>query len=99
MTFGEKIQKLRKEAGISQEEMAFQLQVSRQTISKWENDKGYPETEKIIKMSNIFHITLDYLLNESDISSGTTAEESFYVNQEMANGYPLHETLKYRKMA
>ncbi|MFD1412332.1 helix-turn-helix domain-containing protein [Oceanobacillus jeddahense] len=44
MTFGEKLRKSRKESTISQEELAFQLQVSRQAISKWENDKGYPET-------------------------------------------------------
>ena len=54
MTFGEKIQKLRKEAGLSQEELAYQLGVSRQAISKWERDNGYPETEKIVRMSKIF---------------------------------------------
>ena len=64
MTFGEKIQKLRKEAGLSQEELSYQLGVSRQAISKWERDNGYPETEKIVRMSKIFHVTLDYLLNE-----------------------------------
>ncbi len=41
MTFGEKIQKLRKEAGLSQEELSYQLGVSRQAISKWERDNGY----------------------------------------------------------
>ena len=64
MTFGEKIQKLRKEAGLSQEELSYQLGVSRQAISKWERDNGYPETEKIVRMSKIFNVTLDYLLNE-----------------------------------
>ena len=66
MTFGEKIQKLRKEAGLSQEEFAYQLGVSRQAVSKWERDSGYPETEKIIRMSKMFHVTLDYLLNEEE---------------------------------
>ena len=41
MTFGEKIQKLRKEAGLSQEELAHRLKVSRQAVSKWERDSGY----------------------------------------------------------
>ena len=45
MTFGEKIQKLRKEAGLSQEELSYQLGVSRQAISKWERDSGYPELQ------------------------------------------------------
>ena len=46
MTFGEKIQKLRKEAGMSQEKLSYQLGVSRQAISKWERDNGYPEDRK-----------------------------------------------------
>ena len=62
MTFGEKLQKLRKEAGLSQEEFADQMGVSRQAVSKWERDSGYPETEKIIRMGRIFHVTLEYLL-------------------------------------
>ena len=66
MTFGEKLQKLRKEAGLSQEEFADQMGVSRQAVSKWERDSGYPETEKIIRMGRIFHVTLDYLLNEGE---------------------------------
>ena len=60
MTFGEKIQKLRKEAGLSQEELAHRLKVSRQAVSKWERDSGYPETEKIIWMSSIFNVSADY---------------------------------------
>ena len=66
MTFGEKLQKLRKESGLSQEDLASRLEVSRQAVSKWERDNGYPETEKIIRMSRIFHVTLDYLLNEEN---------------------------------
>ncbi len=101
MTFGEKIQKLRKEQGISQEELSFQLQVSRQAISKWENDKGYPETEKIIKMSKIFQVSLDDLLNDSEdiAEKHTKNDKGFYVSQEMANGYLLHESVKYKKIA
>lgn len=101
MTFGEKVQRLRKKENISQEELAFQLHVSRQAISKWESNKGYPETEKIIKMSEIFHVTLDYLLNDSqDINEhAMNDEKGFYVNREMAYGYLFHETLKYKKMA
>ena len=46
MTFGEKLQRLRKEAGLSQEELAGRLHVSRQAVSKWERNESYPETEK-----------------------------------------------------
>ena len=66
MTFGEKLQKLRKESGLSQEELADQLNVSRQAVSKWERDNGYPETEKIVRMSKMFQVTIDYLLGEED---------------------------------
>ena len=54
MKFGEKLQKLRKEKGMSQEELAARLHVSRQAVSKWENDQGYPETEKMLMIGNIF---------------------------------------------
>ena len=50
MTLGQRIQKGRKEAGLSQEELAEQLGVSRQAVSRWENDNGYPEMEKIIRL-------------------------------------------------
>ena len=66
MTFGEKIQKLRREAGLSQESFAEQLGVSRQAVSKSETDRGYPETEKMIRISKLFHVTLDYLLDDEN---------------------------------
>lgn len=100
MTFGEKIQKLRKEAGLSQEELAYQLDVSRQAISKWERDNGYPETEKIVRMSKIFHVTLDYLLNEEETQTQEPkAEHGIYVSREMADGFLLYQKQKYLKVA
>ena len=62
MTLGQRIQKGRKEAGLSQEELAEQLGVSRQAVSRWENDNGYPEMEKIIRLSQIYQVSLDYLV-------------------------------------
>ena len=62
MTFGEKLYKLRKSQGLSQEALAEKLNTSRQAVSKWENNNGYPETEKIILISKIFQVTLDDLL-------------------------------------
>lgn len=64
MTFGEKLQKLRKENGMSQEELANQLHVSRQAVSKWENDQGYPEMEKMLLSGNLFQVSMDYLLKD-----------------------------------
>ncbi|MGN1399523.1 MAG: helix-turn-helix domain-containing protein [Erysipelotrichaceae bacterium] len=64
MTTGEKIYSLRKEARITQEEFAEKLEVSRQAVSKWETDLSYPETEKLIKIAQMFGVTCDYLLND-----------------------------------
>lgn len=100
MTFGEKIQKLRKEAGMSQEELSYQLGVSRQAISKWERDNGYPEIEKIVRMSKIFHVSLDYLLNEEGTQSPeSAAEQGIYVSREMADGFLLYQRQKFLKIA
>ncbi len=65
MTLGEKLSKLRKEHDYTQEQLANILSVSRQSISKWESDIAYPETDKLIKMGKLFECSMDYLLNES----------------------------------
>ena len=102
MTFGEKIQKLRKEAGLSQEEFSYQLGVSRQAISKWERDNGYPETEKIVRMSKLFHVSLDYLLNEEDTEKPEIKinpdETGIYVSREMAEGFLAYQKRKMLKI-
>lgn len=64
MTIGEKIVKLRKAQNITQEQFADMLNVSRQSVSKWELDSTYPDTEKLIKISKIFNCSLDYLLKD-----------------------------------
>lgn len=64
MTLGEKIAKQRKELNYTQEQLADILGVSRQSISKWESDVAYPETDKLIKMGKLFDCSMDYLLNE-----------------------------------
>ena len=64
MTLGEKLSKLRKEYNYTQEQLADILGVSRQSISKWESDIAYPETDKLIKMGKLFECSMDYLLND-----------------------------------
>ena len=54
MTLGEKLSKLRKEYNYTQEQLADILGVSRQSISKWESDIAYPETDKLVKMGKLF---------------------------------------------
>lgn len=100
MTFGEKIQKLRKETGLSQEELADQLNVSRQAVSKWERDSGYPETEKIVRMSKLFHVSIDYLLGEEDTQKpeNNPNEKGLYVSREMAEGFLSYQKRKVLKI-
>lgn len=66
MTLGEKIQQLRKASGLSQEQLSEQLNVSRQSISKWELNESMPETDKIVLMSRIFSVSTDSLLKGDD---------------------------------
>lgn len=72
MTFGGKLQLLRKQKGMSQEQLASQLSVSRQAISKWELDSSLPDTDNVIQLSKLFGVSTDYLLkdeieNDADI--------------------------------
>ena len=64
MILGEKIIRLRKQREWSQEELASQLGISRQSVSKWESGASIPDLDKIIKMSSLFGVTTDYLLKE-----------------------------------
>lgn len=70
MTLGEKIVKQRKELNYTQEQLADILGVSRQSISKWESDIAYPETEKLIELGKLFDCSMDYLLKEEVIEKG-----------------------------
>lgn len=111
MTFGEKLYKLRKAQGFSQEALAEKLHTSRQAVSKWENDNGYPETEKIILISKLFQISLDDLLieeremdaesdagcrdAESRCSDKGKEENGYYINRETVNGFLLYYKKKF----
>ena len=76
MKFQEKLHLLRKEKGFSQEELAEQLDISRQAVSKWESGVTHPETEKLILLSQLFEVTLDSLLKEGPIVyHGQTQQE------------------------
>lgn len=86
MSLGEKIFKLRKEKGISQEALAEQIGTTRQAISKWENNQGFPETEKLLQLSNIFEVSTDYLLKDEKIVKDSE-ERGYYVSKEMSVGF------------
>ena len=65
MNLGEKLYKYRKDNGWSQEEFAEKLNVSRQTVSKWEMGKAIPELEKLIKISELYQVTIDDLVKDN----------------------------------
>ncbi len=82
MTTGEKIAALRKEKGITQEAMAESLGVTRQSVSRWEMDTAFPETEKLIKLGRILECSIDFLLNgdlqkDNEDSVGLSARDCF----------------------
>ena len=64
MKLNEKLIKLRKEKGLSQEEFGNEINVSRQAISKWENQESKPDIEKLQEIGKKFNISYDYLLND-----------------------------------
>ncbi len=91
MNIGERITELRKSKNLSQEELAEQLGVSRQSVSKWETGVSIPDTDKAVAMSRIFGVTADFLLtgesNNSDLASGGVVynKEKIYEGAEPAN--------------
>lgn len=74
MEFNEKLQELRKRKGLTQEELAEQLYVSRTAISKWESGRGYPSIDSLKAIAQFFSVTLDELLSSNEIL--TIAEDS-----------------------
>jgi len=64
MKLSEKIFALRKSHGLSQEELAEKLDVSRQAVSRWENGSALPDAQNVLRLSKLFHVTADYLLND-----------------------------------
>lgn len=67
MKFNEKLLLLRKQKGLSQEELGLELEVSRQTISKWEAGQSYPDFQRLVMLSDYFHMTLDELVRDIDV--------------------------------
>lgn len=64
MIFADKLVRLRKKSGMSQEELAERMNVSRQSVSKWESAQSVPDLEKILRLGELFGVTTDYLLKD-----------------------------------
>lgn len=93
MILADKIINLRKKAGWSQDELASKLNVTRQSVSKWEGAQSIPDMERIVQMSRLFGVTTDYLLKDeleteefssADADAGTSLRR---VSMEQASNY------------
>ena len=80
MTLGEKIARQRNELNYTQEQLADILGVSRQSISKWESDIAYPETDKLIELGKLFDCSMDYLLKE-EVTEKSGAQTSDFTEK------------------
>lgn len=73
MSFAEQLKQVRKMHQLTQEELAEQLEVSRQAVSKWESSAGHPETETLLKISRMFHVSLDVLMSDEAIEPNSSS--------------------------
>lgn len=85
MKFNEKLIQLRKNAGLSQEELGYKLNVTRQTISKWELEQTTPEMDKLIEIAKIFNISVDELVGEKDLSNEKPIIDDKAINEKSNN--------------
>ncbi len=75
MEFNNKLYELRKQKGLSQEELANRLNVSRQTVSKWEVGESTPDMEKLVAISELFDISLDELVLDKAVKNDEASEQ------------------------
>ena len=86
MTFGEKLKEARKKAGLSQEQFAEKMNVSRSAIAKWETDKGMPDVNNLKVMSQLLNVSIDYLLDEDEKISFNEMKESINLDEYEKSG-------------
>lgn len=81
MEFNEKLQELRKSNGLTQEELAQALYVSRTAVSKWESGRGYPNIDSLREISRFFSITIDELICPDEIISAAENEKKEFIGR------------------
>ena len=91
MIFADKVVQLRKKSGWSQEELAEKLNVTRQSVSKWEGAQSIPDLEKILQLAQIFGVSTDYLLKdelaEAEYTKSDDSSSVRRVSMEEANAF------------
>ncbi len=86
MTFGEKLKEARKEAGLSQEQFAEKMNVSRSAVAKWETDKGMPDVNNLKIMAQLLSVSVDYLLDEDEKISFNEIKEAINLDEYEKSG-------------
>ena len=81
MSIGEKIRIQRKQAGLSQEQLAEKLNVSRQAITKWETDKGIPDVDNLKILSKLLNVSIDYLLDDGESIDELVMRETYNLEE------------------
>ena len=81
MVFSEKLQILRKNKGLTQEELAEKLGVSRQAVAKWESSLVYPDIYNLIQISNLMNVSVDYLVKDQDCAVNISREEQTDIDE------------------
>ncbi len=92
MKFNEKLSAIRKKQGLSQEELGMELQVSRQTISKWEAGQSYPDFQRLVMLSDYFGMSLDELVKDIDVQD---VREKNLTDEKIASIFSDVENVKY----
>lgn len=98
MTIGEKLAKARKEKNFTQEQLAKLMDVTRQSVSRWESNLAYPEVDKIVELSKILDINCDYLLKDDVDESGQKEEYDIDNDREQADdnfGFYHEDNISY----
>ena len=94
LNIGENIKRLRKERDLTQEEFAEKLDISRQAVSRWENEAALPDAQNILRISKLFNVTTDYLLNE-DNEDRADAPAIEIAESKIEETVPLTQKKKY----
>ncbi len=95
MTVGEKIKEARKSTGLTQEQLAEKLMVSRQAITKWESDRGIPDIDNLKAVSSLLHVSIDYLVDNAQDMDSSVIRETIDLSQYDKNAKNQIVTEKY----
>ena len=93
MTLGEKIREARRKCGLSQEQLAEKMSVSRSAIAKWETDKGLPDVGNLKILARLLSVSVDYLLDETEAADELVIREPYNL---AAYGYGCNKVKKDR---